>query len=373
MTQEIYEKADWLQGVYDKSESARSRRVADVSVNMFGYFCKNEGLTEGKMVKKYQTWKKEDDIRSIGISLQKFVSFLNHDQDIILNEEIAPRPFKKLTSKTIRTYFGFVKAYLRKCHDVRLSIEDIKDFITFPTPRKESRKAISLETLKLLFDNASPSRRALYYVLISSGMRLGEALSLTPDNFHLDENPARITIDADYTKTKESRETYISSEAVEKLKPIIQDKKNDEKVLSDIDEISQNDDDDKSGHAVRIEDQYFKDLRIRLDLLEKYKNSNRYVINIHGFRSYFHTKASQKHGSEYANALDGHGAYLKTYYNLSPDERAKKYKELESSLFIESYKLESEKTKDKKIQDLENKMQELQSQMERWKLINANP
>jgi len=55
-------------------------------------------------------------------------------------------------------------------------------------------------------------------------------------------------------------------------------------------------------------------LRKKLGILEKYPNSSRFVVTIHGFRAYFHTKASQKHGVEYANALDGHGAYLKQYY-----------------------------------------------------------
>ena len=88
------------------------------------------------------------------------------------------KTFKAKKPKTIKLYFGFIKAYLRKVHDVRLSTDDIKDYVQMPKDVKEQRKPISLNTLKLLFGKCDPERRALYYILISSGMRLGEALSL---------------------------------------------------------------------------------------------------------------------------------------------------------------------------------------------------
>jgi len=192
-------------------------------------------------------------------------------------------------------------------------------------------------------------------------MRIGECLALKKHNFHLDENPVRITIQADITKTKEGRETYISSEAFEKLKSFIEVKNDNERIFSDIDD---------TDVIVNYEEIYFGRLRERLGLLEKYPKSTRYIVNIHSFRAYFHTKASQKHGSDYANALDGHGAYLKQYYRETPEERAKKYLELESSLFIESFKLETEKTKDKLISSLQDEMKKLQDKMIRLELLN---
>ena len=365
MSLQIFSKDDWLDKMYRMSESARTRQVEASSLSMFQYFCDSEGLREPQMIERYQALAKEGDIRSICLSLDKFVQFLDKDHDeIILNKEIAPIIFKKKSPKTTRTYFGFVKSYLRICHAIRLSIDDIKDYVTFPRPRREPRKAISIKTLKLLFNKASPERRTLYYTLISSGMRIGEALALTKQNFHFDENPVRITLDAETTKTKEGRETYISSEAVDKIKPLIEGKKDDERIFTNFADI---------GKAVVHEDHVFADLRKKLKLEEKYKQSNRFVINIHSFRAYFHTKASQKHGLEYANALDGHGAYLKQYYRLTDEDRARKYKELEPDLLIESVKLETEKTKDKIIESLENKMIELQAKMERLELLNRHP
>jgi len=173
--------------------------------------------------------------------------------------------------------------------------------MSFPKPKKEPRRAISLETVKRVFDYSSRSKKALYYLLITSGIRLSEGLALKKQDFHLKENPVRITLPAEITKTNEGRDSYITSEAFEKLKPFLEGKKDNEIIFSDGD----------IDRAVTLEEQAFSYCRKKLNLLEKYPNSPRYVVNIHCFRAYFHTKASQKHGSDYAHALDGHGSYLK--------------------------------------------------------------
>jgi len=362
MSLQIFSKDEWLDRVERKSESKGSRQVAETSLSMFDYFCKDEGVKQEEKIDSYLTCQKDGNIDSIYQDLDKFIQFLDEDhEDIILNKDLIPLTFKKKNPRTIITYFGFIKSYLRICYRIKLHSDDIKDFIQFPKIRKTQRKAVSIQVLKTVFNNASPRQRALYYVLVSSGMRLGEALALTPKDFHMDENPVRITIDAEITKTKESRETYISSEAVEKVKPYWEKTNDNEKVLCKYDRIK---------YAVEHEDRLFRALCKRLKLVEKYPNSPRNVVNIHAFRAYFHTKASQKHGVEYANALDGHGAYLKQYYRETDEERAKKYKELEPSLFIESIKLETEKTKDKTIEILQAQIQKMQDRMERIELLN---
>ena len=354
MSLEIFSDEDFFRRMFRKSESTRTENSARISLKIFDVFCKHQDTTREEMIRMYQKLYKESDIRSICLSLDKFVNFLDQDHEGIS---------KRKSPKTIKTYFGFVKSYLRICHGVKISVEDIKDYIQFPKPRKVPRKAISLKFLKKICNNASPQRRALYYTLISSGMRLGEALSLTKKNFHTNENPVRISLDAEITKTKESRETFITSEAFEKVQPILESKTDTEFVFTDFKD---------NVHAVINEDQVFGNLRKRLGLTEKYPNSCRYEISIHGFRGYFHTKASQKHGSEYANALDGHGAYLKQYYQLTPEERATKYNELEPSLLIESIKTESDKTKDKMIDELKEQMVKMQDAMIRADILDKS-
>jgi len=375
LTVQVYKKEDWLERVYRKSESERSKIVAKTALNMFEYFCQNQGCTEQAKIIEYQVLagqeQKEEGIRMICLDLDKLVQFLNQDhEEIILNSKNSPTFFKKKNPKTIKNYFGFIKSYLRFCYGIKITEDDIKYNIVFPKLRREQRKPISIKVLQKIIDaKIDPTRRALYLTLVSSGMRLGEALALRKNDFHTNENPLRITIEAEITKTKEGRETYISSEAYEKVKPIL-DEKNDNDLVFTKEEVNH--------IAVSNEESFFIKLRKRLgekdkEILDKYPNSCRHVVNMHSMRAYFHTKASQKHGSDYANALDGHGSYLKQYYREDPKERAKKYKELEPSLLILSFKPESERAKDEKIEDLQTQINELKAQMERRKLIDNNP
>ena len=170
------------------------------------------------------------------------------------------------------------------------------------------------------------------------------------------ENPVRVKLYAENTKTNEERETYLSSEAVEKLKPFLEGLKEDEKIFKGCGDPIQD---------VIYEDRVFGYLREKLGFTEKYKGSIRYKVRIHGMRSYFHTKASQTHSTEYANALDGHTGYLENYYALTSERRAEMYKELEPELFIESQKVATDTAKDKIIDTLRDDMDKLKAEMDR--------
>ena len=359
-----FSEKDWLDKV--SRNSPRTKIVAKTALKTFNFFCEDQDCTRDELIKQYQTWynpkPKPDelvkpDIQSICLSLDKYVDFLGKEH------EVSDGICKKKSDKTTKIYFSFIKSYLKICHRIRLSDEDIKDYVTFPKERKEPRIPLSLKQLKQIMNNANPRRKALYYILISSGMRLGEALSLTKKNIHLDENPVRITLLADNTKTKQGRETYISSEAVEKLTPLLENVNENEKFFLTFKKLHQN---------VANEDKVFGYLRYKLGFTERYPNSVRYVVNIHSMRAYFHTKASQKHGVEYANALDGHSGYLDQYYRLEPKKRAEMYKELENDLLIESVKVHVDKTKDKMITTLQEQMAKLQEEMLRLQTYPQN-
>jgi integrase len=393
---ENQENDEWLDKMYRSSKSNRTKVVAQTTLKVFDLFCKDQGMERHqdpdleygyipKMIEQYLIWFNpkpnpevlvRPEIEKIGKSLDRFVGFMDEDREDILISKNAT--FKKKSPKTIAVYFGFLKSYLRYVHSVKLSTDDIKDFVTFPKEIKYQRQALTLKQLKAIMNNASAKRRALYYVLASSGMRVGEALTLTKRNIHMEENPVRITIDAENTKTNEDRETYISSEAVEKLIPILETVKDEDSTFF----MPQGGDLD---YYVIREDKIFGYLREKLGIIEatklginpkdsswlqKYKNSVRHKVRIHGFRSHFHTLASRKHSTEYANALDGHSGYLPQYYTLTPEKRAQMYKELEPELYIESVKMESDKTKDKIIEGLTEQMAKMEAKMSRIELLN---
>ncbi len=59
--------------------------------------------------------------------------------------------------------------------------------------------------------------KALFFTIQSSGMRIGEALGSTIDDLYLNEEPARVQIRGEITKSGNSRHAFISREAKEAL------------------------------------------------------------------------------------------------------------------------------------------------------------
>ena len=357
-TMREFTEQDWLDRLYRKANSERTVNVANSSLRNFDYFIEDQGMTRSQVIKELQEMMKETppNVRAVCLFLDKWVAWMTKDHlNIARHNNVR---FKAKAPRTIDNYFVFIKSYLRIVCGIRLTIDDVRDYIQFPTERKQARKAIPLSILKLILNNVEPKREALYLTLISSGMSLGEALSLTRKNFHIDETPVRISIEAEETKTLEDRESYITAEAWEKVKPYYDKVGEDEPIFRNIESVKL---------AVVREDQYFAYIRTKLGLTERYSNSIRFVYNIHAFRSYFHTKASLKHGVEYANALDGHGSYLKQYYRHTEAERAQLYRELEPELYVNSILLEADRTKDGIIKEMKKQIELLKDEQERQK------
>lgn len=302
--QSTFSRQDWLDKVFGKNKSTRSLNLAKASLTAFDLFCMNKyGKDSGSLIKELRN----DSGDRIYVFLSNFVSFL---------DDKSP--------KTVQCYFGCIRSYLRS-QGIKTNVDDIREFVRFPTILKVRRRPLTKDIIQKLLDNSKERRKTLYFTLLSSGMRLGEALSLRKKDFDFTKEPVMISIHAQFTKTKEARETYISNEAKKLVLHLVEGKNDSDLVFTD------NSDNLK---AVNLEESVFSDLRKRCGFTEKYDDSKRFVVNIHAFRAYFHTVASRINGTEYANALDGHSSYLGQYYRISPEERAEMYKKLEPYLLI---------------------------------------
>ncbi len=295
---------EWFERIYRKSKSQSSVRSAKAALKTFQSFCLEKYAKDTQAV--IQDLKTNPGDR-VYIFLDKFVGFMNDKHPT-----------------TIRTYFGFIRSYLRT-QGVKTNLEEIKDFVNFPKPEKERRKPLTKEIIRKLLDNSKEQRKVLYLTLLSSGMRIGEALALKKRDFDFSHDPVMISIPARYTKTKEARETFVSKEAKEIILRIAKRKNESDLIFTH---------QPRHEQALYNEEMAFGKLRRRCGLTEKYSGGKRYVVNIHAFRAYFHTKASKVHGQEYAHALDGHSSYLEQYYRNTIEERAEMYKVLEPELLI---------------------------------------
>ena len=242
-------------------------------------------------------------------------------------------------------------------HQLKINHYNLRRGITLPQDPKNMKYAVTYSEIKKLIDYAKPKRKALYTVLISSGMRIGETLGLKKRDFDFSQDRICITIPAKLTKKNTQRQTYISKEAEHYLTPIIKRMNQDELDFTSNKDIRK---------SVDNEILNFWNLRKKTELDVKYDNSTLHKITLHSFRAFFETQASNTHGLEYAHALIGHSGYLEQYYRLSDEERLEKYIELEQKLTvgedfknkIKIKKLEIEKSELEKVKEDNSEIKE---------------
>jgi len=214
---------------------------------------------------------------------------------------------------SIRQYYHFIRSYFRAVHGIKTYTEDAKIFIKPPSIVKVSRMPLTREKIKVLCQNADLVHKASYLVLASSGMRMSEFLSCTPENYNFKSDPIMVSISGKKTKTKTERITFISHEASAAIR--------------------------KAGREFWLqrsllnEESAFSRVRKRAGFIEKYTDSVNYYVNLHSFRAFFRTNAG-KINQDFAESLLGHGGYLTQYVRLSPEELGSNYRKLEPKLRI---------------------------------------
>jgi len=142
-----------------------------------------------------------DENRDHEDDINKFMKSLNG---------IAPLSVK-LKLSNIRTFF------------IENDVELTQKFWRKIRRRIKGSRALTLDRiptnteLKQLLLHMAIQGKALYLILESSGMRIGELLQSNIDDLYLNENPARIQIRGEVTKSGNSRHAFFSSEAKEAL------------------------------------------------------------------------------------------------------------------------------------------------------------
>jgi len=138
---------------------------------------------------------------------------------------------KTIIPATIHTRFSSMMGYFHY-RGIKMYKEDIKQNISLPKIPKEEKHPISLQEIRTIISNANHKKKALYLVLLSSGMRVGETVQLKKKHFDLSTKRTTIKIPADYTKTKQGRTVFISKEATLAIKPLLRGLDNTDGVFS---------------------------------------------------------------------------------------------------------------------------------------------
>lgn len=294
-----------------------------------------------------------------------------------LAEHYAPTS-RRVYFSTIKQYFIFNEVDFKPHQERQFSRKLPKGY----TPRTKEEN-LTLDLTRRICDNASPRLKAFILVLLSSGMRMGEALLLEEDDLHLEEDPVRVELRDTYTKTEEPRTCYISQEAADAVKLWLTQRddylhykakvtpnifRKGKEVLdngkvfamSSQTVIRQfNDTLLRAGYCIRDKDGKKRSL--------KDKQTGRSPIHLHQFRKIFRTTMAGGK-SERANALDiveqllGHSGYLtKSYVRLTDEEIRDFYRQNEHLLYIYTpVVMESPDTK--RLQEIEEELAKLKEE-----------
>lgn len=285
---------------------------------------------------------------------------------------------ESVSKQSARQQLTYAVKFLR-AHGVNILKDDIQDI------KREAKggaatidKVMDHNVICKALKGSDIRSRALILVLASSGMRIGELLSLSMSDVDLNTNPAMINIRAENSKNGQGRFTFLTSEAKEAVLDYL--KVRDSYIVRA----------DKHAEVLGVAPRKESDLLFPVTdssvnkmwetmlknagLYTRDEKSGRNQYRIHSLRKFFISQLSMAGARTLAEHLAGHTGYLDaSYRQVSPEFAAREYLKLQSVLIVcipESIK-SGIKIADEKIGILMEKT-ELQSEgLEGLKIINA--
>lgn len=186
------------------------------------------------------------------------------------------------------------------------------------------------ELKEILQHSPNVQSKALFLVLATSGMRIMEALQITLDNIHIDENPVRIEIPVTITKNGNPRTTFMSNEARDTLKAFLKVRT---KYIDNAVKVTKNSVKRKNDN--RIFPFTYQNAWVMWQTSIKNSEYNqrdtstrqrRYKYHIYVLRKFFRSRLPNAIGVDITEFLMGHEGYLtKEYRNYPMEELAKEY------------------------------------------------
>jgi integrase len=316
--------------LYGNSSSKVAYRAGVISFLGFIYDFKRQGRKATieemqefeKFAKKYFT-----EERNYANDLQRFAS--NHD--------IPP--------KTIKLYMSAVKEYLMQ-NDIEISQKQARTIRNKMVKggARTIEKDLDIDTLRKIIQHMDIKGKSLVLTLASSGMRIGEALSLNIKDIDLTANPPIITIKGKNTKTGENRISFINKEAKEALVEWL--KVRDSYLASSINKnrglIEYGIAKPKSESSDRlfpftdgVASQFWLNAITKAGLLTRDDETNRIQLHIHQLRKFFRSQLALKCPVDIVEALMGHSGYLtEAYRRYTQKQMAQFYQNTEYLLYV---------------------------------------
>jgi integrase len=308
--------------------------------------------------------------------LNNFISYLQNDT--ANGSDLSPA--------TLNLYMSAAKSYFQ-FNDIDIHPSRFKYRVSLPTVRRQDEQPIDSNDIKEILHHCNNRRlKAFILVLASGGMRASEALAIREIDIDFgssltDKNePAKVKIRKEYSKTRTERRIFISNEAARYLHEWIEWKYRDrtaerkyalknrlrsenELIFSTVNAT------DPYGIYFKMSVEFQKALEAA-GLASRKEDGvyKRRKITFHSFRRFVKTTiANQSRNSDYSEWFLGH---KKSSYYINKDEELKRiYKEdcMKYLTFLDYPTLEATgrgfeaqlKQKDNEIAELKRKVQEL--------------
>lgn len=264
-------------------------------------------------------------------------NYVNDLQRFASNHDVPP--------KTIKLYMAAVKEYLLQ-NDIEISQKQAR------TIRKKMvkggartiEKDLDTDTLRKIINHMDIKGKALVLTLASSGMRIGEALSLNINDIDLTSSPPVITIRGKNTKTGENRVTFVNKEAKEALIEWLKVRdsyltssinKNKGLIEYGIAKPKSESTDKLFPFTDGVASQFWLNAITKAGLLTRDDETNRIQLHIHQLRKFFRSQLALKCPVDIVEALMGHSSYLsEAYRRYTVKQMAEHYMNTEHLLYV---------------------------------------
>ncbi|MFL6412673.1 MAG: tyrosine-type recombinase/integrase [Nitrososphaeraceae archaeon] len=267
-------------------------------------------------------------------TVPKSLSNKELDMYTLLDEFVSylMKEVPNLTSNSIKLYMAAMRSYLAY-YDIDVIPSKFKRKVKMPKQYREDEEPLDVSDIRKILLSCNNRRLKTYLIILaSSGLRATEGCALRLHEVDFSVNPTKIHVRKEYSKTKVSRDVYISDEATHYLKQWIdwkyrdkgewtKEKEEDELIFS-VYRISNEANPYHLYGKMALE---FEKLLATIGMDDRKEDGLkiRRKITLHSFRRFVKTVISDQAGQDYSEWFLGHSK--SPYYTKKEPQRREIY------------------------------------------------
>ncbi len=277
----------------------------------------------------------------------------------LLDQLVSYLSQQNISVPSLKLYMTAVRSFL-EYNDIDISISKFKRKVKMPRFYPDQEEPLSLSDIRELLEYCSNTRLRCYLlVLVSSGLRAMEAAALRLMDLDLTTNPTRIHVRKEFSKTRRPRDVYISQEATNHLRKLLEFRKNEMQPDTLVFSIQKR---SKSAETIYFKMLHqFEKLQTVANKDARKENSRRRKITLHSFRRTCFSVINEQTNSEFANWFLGHNHSV--YWTHKEQERREIYR-TKCMPFLTIYQETRDNTIENALKEKNTEIQILRNQIE---------